>query len=189
MKTKSLTLFYEITADGINPPNITEIERKERWIKELQKEVEVDYRPLFVKQKYEIFNPQISRQLKFFNGTVVMYYCIQNEEMISGLPTNKTLKEYREMLLDEMLGYDFKAIDRTIRKRKSTTDFKTIQAWNRFLETVKETLFDPAGYEFPDSEEYWELVDQVGEEEAKRKSIERLQTKLMGKLKFNGQEN
>ncbi len=96
--------------------------------------------------------------------------------MTSGVPSNEVLKKYREEILDEMLGYDTQLVTRTIRQRKSTSDFKTVQAWNKFLSTLEETLFASAGYEFPDSEAFWKLVKDVGYDEADRISTERLQT-------------
>lgn len=182
MQTKSLTLFYELTQKEIKAPNIREIERKERWIKDIQQTVEADWKPIYIKVKYEIFNPEIGRQLRFFNGTVVKYYCIQNEEMTSGVPDNAMLKDYRELILDEVLGYDMNVVGRTIRKRKSTTDFKTVQAWNKFLNTVEETIFAEAGFDFPDSEEFWTLVKEHGYQDAERISVERLQFNLSKKL-------
>lgn len=182
MRTKSITLFYQLTQEEIYPPRITDLERKERWIKELQKTVEASWKPLIVKVKYEIYNPEIEKQRNFFNGAVVLYYCIQNEDMTVGLPANDIVKQYRELILDEVLGFDAMAVKKTIRKRKSTKDFKTVQAWNNFLSKLKEDMFDSSGYEFPDSEEFWESVKENGYESAKKIAIERLQKSLLKKL-------
>ena len=181
MRTKSITLFYQVTQTEIIQPSITELERKDRWVKEVQKEVEADWKPLYIKTTYELHNPEIERQRRFFNGTCVKYYAIQNMDMHAGVPDNETIKKYREQLLDEMLGYDLVLVNRTVRRRKSTSDFKSVQAWNKFLNTLEETIFDNAGFEFPDSKEFWDLVKEHGYDQAERISIERLQTNLQRK--------
>lgn len=175
MITKSVTIFYELTQQEVKPPAIRELERKERWVKELQKTVEADYKPIFVKVTYEIHNPEIERLRRFFNGTCIKYYTIQNEDMVEGVPSNELLKKYRIDILDQMLGYDVHLTNRIIRERKSTSDFKTVQAWSKFLNVLQETIFDSAGYEFPESKDFWELVKQHGYDEAERISITKLQ--------------
>jgi flagellar biosynthesis chaperone FliJ len=87
--------------------------------------------------------------------------------------------------LDQILGYDVHLHNRIIRERKSTTDFRDVQAWNVFLKTIEETIFDAAGYEFPDSKNFWELVDKYGYEQAERISVETLQRKLILKNTSN----
>lgn len=181
MRTKSVTLFYELTQTEVKPPAERELERKERWIKDVQRTVEADWKPLYVKVTYEMHDPEIERQRRFFNGTCIKYYAIQNEDMFEGQPSNELLKKYRIDILDQMLGYDVHLTNRIIRERKSTTDFKTVQAWNKFLNTLEETLFDDAGFDFPDSKEFWELVKKHGYDEAERISIETLQAKMKRK--------
>lgn len=181
MRTSKVSIFYQITQTQVIPPAIREMERKDRWIKEAQKTVEADYKPKYIKVSYEIHDPDIERQRKFFNGTCVKYYTIQNENMVTGLPSNDLLKKYRETMLDELLGYDLVLVGKTVRRRKSTSDFKSVQAWNKLLNLAEETLFDSAGFEFPDSEVFWELVKAHGYEQAERISIERLQTNLSKK--------
>jgi len=99
-------------------------------------------------------------------------------DLFEGKPDSETLGNYREELLDEMLGYNLHTTNKIIRKRKSTTDFKDVQAWNTFLKTVEETIFAIAGYEFPDSKNFWELSGKHGYDEAKRIAIEQLQARL-----------
>lgn len=181
MKTHRVALFYEVTQTEVKPPAVREMERKDRWIKEVQKTVEADWKPQYIKVTYEVHNPEIERQRRFFNGTCVKYYAIQNENMLIGTPDTETLKKYRETILDEMLGYDLALVNRTVRRRKSTSDFKSVQAWNKFLNTLEETIFDSAGYEFPDSKEFWELVKEHGYEQAERISIEKLQALMKHK--------
>lgn len=179
--TKKITLFYQLTPTTVVPPAIREVQRKDQWIRNLQQTIEADWKPLLVKLTYELFNPEVEKQIRFFNGTCVKYYAIQNMDMLVGVPDSKTLKIYREEILDEMLGYDLHLVHRTIRQRKSTTDFKSVEAWNKFLNLLQETLFDSAGYIFPDSKEFWELVEEHGHEEAERISIENLQRILKAK--------
>ncbi len=181
MKTPRISLFYSLTQTEITPPAVRELERKDRWLKDVQKTVEADYKPLLVKVTYEVFDPEVERQRRFFNGTVVKYYAIQNEDMLTGVPANDLLKKYREQILDELLGYDLHLVNRVVRRRKSTSDLKTVTGWNKLINLCQETLFDSAGYEFPDSKEFWELVKQHGYDQAERISIERLQTNLKRK--------
>lgn len=173
--TRSVTLFYQVTQDEVIAPKVSDIERKDNWIKAVQSSVEADWKPMYIKVKYEIHNPDIQRQVRFFNGTVVKYFAIQNEDILEGEPSNERLKMYREHILDEVWGYDMHLVEKTVRKRKSTTDLKSVQAWSDFLNTVKETIFDPAGYEFPNSEDFWDLVSKVGYNEAADVSIKKLQ--------------
>lgn len=187
--TKSITLFYKLTQSKVINPPIRDLETKDRWIGEVQKTVEADWKPVIVKVQYTIFNPEIERQSRFFNGTVVKYYAIQNQNMYDSLPTNDLLKRYREEILDELLGYDEHLVSRVVRKRKSTTTYKTVSAWNKLLKLAEETLFDNAGYDFPDSKEFWELVKEHGYDEAERISIERLQKTIKSKLTIKDDEN
>ena len=147
----------------------------------MQKSIEADWKPLVVKVLYEVFDPEVERQRRFFNGTCVKYYTIQNEHLTVGMPSNDLIKKYRETILDEMLGFELTLVGRTVRRRKSTSDFKSVQAWSKFLNTLEETLFDSAGFEFPDSEDFWKLVKEHGYEEAERISIERLQATMKTK--------
>ena len=177
-----ISLFYNLTPTDIVPPSQKEIERKDQWIAVVQKMVEAPYKPLIIKVTYELFNPEIENQRKFFEGAVTPYYAIQNSDLREGLPDTNTLRQYREEILDEMLGYDFRTVNKVIRKRKSTADFKSVQAWNNFLNLVEETIFEAAGYTFPDSEHFWDLVKAHGYDEAKRIAIEQLQSQLKKKI-------
>lgn len=181
MKTKAITLYYSITQNEIKQPAQAELARKDEWIKEIQRTIPSDWEFELVKVTYEMFNPHIQDLQRFFNGTVVMYYCIQNEDMFEGDPTREMLEQYREEMLDELVGYDYKTVHKVIRKRKSTTELKTVQAWNNLIKTAQETLFENAGYEFPDSEAFWKLVAELGYDNAKVESMKRLQTNLKRK--------
>lgn len=181
MRTKSLSLYYKLTQKEVTPPPLKELERKDAWVKELQKTVESDWKPLVMKVTYELYNPEIEEMRRFFNGPCVAYYAIQNSDITSGQVSPETLKQYREEILDEMLGYDVKTVNKIIRKRKSTSDFKTVQAWHTFLKELEENLFDSAGYEFPDSKAFWGMVKAYGYEAACRISRETLQGKLLKK--------
>lgn len=178
MKTKSITLFYTVNQQQIIPPLKADIERKDKWIKEVQRTIDAEWNSELIKVTYSVFNPHIQDQVRFFNGTVVAYYAIQNEDMVEGIPSRELLEQYREEMLDELLGYDYKTVHKVIRKRKSTGDFKSVQAWNNFLKLCEETLFESAGYEFPDSEVFWELVKEIGYDNAKQESIKRLQISI-----------
>lgn len=140
------------------------------------------HKAIQVKVTYQLFDPEITNMTRFFNGTVIKYYAIQNEDMTSGEPDNDLLKKYREQVLDELLGYDLELVDRTVRRRKSTTDFRTVQQWNTFINRCQETLFDGAGYEFPDSDEFWKLAGQVGYEKAEGICLQRLQKLISSRL-------
>lgn len=182
MKTKSVTLFYKLTQKEIIPPPQKELARKDEWLKSVQNMVEADYEPLIIKVVYEMYNPEVIKQQRFFNGTCVKYYAIQNMDMIEGTPDSKTMERYREEMLDEMLGYDFKTVNKVLRKRKSTSDFKTVQAWNTFLQTLEETLFENAGFDFPNSKEFWELAERYGYDSAEEIVIKKLQDKIKKRI-------
>lgn len=178
MITKKLTLFYSLTQDKVIPPPSADIQRKDDWIKAIQATCEADFKPELVRVTYEIYNPEIHDQMRFFNGTVIPYYVIQNDDILEGTPDRERLDMYREELLDELLGYDYKTVNKTIRMRKSTTELRTVQAWNNLLQLCEETLFATAGFTFPDTKEFWELVDIIGYDNAKEESIKRLQSNL-----------
>lgn len=182
MKTKRITLFWKLTQTEKVPPPAVEIARKENWLTELQGTVEADYKPLIVRVTYELFNPEIEDMTKFFNGVCVLYFAIQNMDMFEGVPSSDTLKQYREEILDEMLGYDFQTVNKTVHSRKSTTDFKTVQAYNTFLNELQEEMFDSHGYIFPDSKEFWELTKVHGYDQARSIAIKNLQSKMKRKV-------
>jgi hypothetical protein len=178
MRTKKITLDYKVTQKEVIPPNRSEIARKDDWLDEVRKSVPSEWEPKIIRVTYELFNPEIEQQRKFFEGAVVAYYCIQNEDMVAGKPDSDILKRYREDILDEMLGYDYQGVKKLHRMRNSTTDFKTTQAWSTFLQTLEETLFDGAGYIFPDSKRFWDLVKAHGYDEAKKISVNTLQEEM-----------
>lgn len=178
MRTKKITLDYKVTQTEVFPPIAGELARKDEWLEEVKRSVPSEWEAKIVRVTYEMFDPEIQQQTKFFNGTVILYYCIQNEDMVEGEPDSTLLKRYREDILDEMLGYDYLGVKKLHRMRDSTTDFKTTQAWSTFLNTVEETLFDNAGFIFPDSTKFWELVKKHGYDEARKISIRTLQTQM-----------
>lgn len=179
MKTRRIVLYYGITPTAIISPSAKELERKEAWLKAVQASIPAEWTPKKVKVEYTIFNPEVEDQQKFFNGTVVTYYAIQNMGMAN--PDTTSLKQYREEILDEMLGYDYQTANKVLRKRKSTTEFDTVEAWNTFLNEVKETIFDNAGYEFPDSKQFWEWAKEHGYDEAKEIAKRTLWAKMQKK--------
>lgn len=181
MKTKSITLFYQVTQDKVIPPSSIDLDRKDNWIKSIQATSKSDHEPELIKVHYELYNPEIHDQMRFFNGTVIPYYVIQNDDITEGYPDRERLDMYREELLDQLLGYDYKTVNKVIRMRKSTTDLKTVSAWNNLLQLAKETLFENAGFEFPDSSEFWKLSKEIGYENARTESIKRLQRNLAKK--------
>lgn len=181
-RTRKITLWYTIDRDGsIKPPHEGSTARKEAWLKELGQLARANQEPLMVAVEYRLSNPEVERIRKFFNGPVVEYYAIQNDDLTEGELAPDRKRRYREQILDEILGYDVELIDRTIRQRKSTGDYQDTQQWTDFLEEVKETLFDPSGYEMPDSKAFWELSKDVGYQQAHRISIEKLQERLRKK--------
>jgi len=179
--TPLITLFYKLTQKEVIPPPIRDVERKNRWIKEIQKTVEADYKPIYIKVVYEIEDPEVVRQRRFFH-IAVKYYAIQNSDMFENLPSAKILKDYREQILDDLLGYSLPMVTRTTRRRRSTREFNTVQKWDEFLKTLEETSFASAGYEFPNSKVFWDLVKAHGYEEAEIISIKRLQENIKKKL-------
>lgn len=178
MRTKKITLDYKVTQTEVFPPNGKELARKDDWLEQVKQSVPAEWEAKIVRVTYEVFDPEIVQQQKFFNGVIVLYYCIQNEDMVVGVPDSNLLKRYREDMLDEMLGYDYQGMKKLHRMRDSTTSFKTTQAWSNFINTVEETLFDSAGFIFPDSEKFWDLAKVHGYDQAKKISMQKLQETL-----------
>lgn len=159
------------------------LDRKEEWIKEIQKTIEADWKPKMIKVTYELYDPEIENMQKFFNGPVVEYFAIQSRENLSGEVDPLLKKRTRETILDEILGFEVELLGgKKKRDRKSTADFKNTQKWYDFLQTVKETLFDPQGYEFPNSEEYWENAKKYGYDQAKTIAIELMLKRVQARL-------
>lgn len=182
MKTKKITLYYSVTQKAVIPPGPGEMERKDQWIRQIQAEVESEWKPKTVRVTYQIYNPEIDQQRKFLEGPVVDYWLIQTKDILDGEITPLMKRKARETLLDRVLGYDVELIDRTVRRRKTTTDFTETQQWHDFLEMLRETEFDPNGYDFPDSEEFWKMAEAYGYDKAKEVAIEQLQARLRAKL-------
>ena len=182
MKTKSMTLYYQVTKDKIEPASVESLERKNQWIREMQKEVPSEWDPIILKITYRISNREVERLRKFFNGPVVEYWIIQATELYDGRPDSQTKKRARETLLYQALGYEVELMDgKKERARKSTADFTDTQEWNDFLQTLQETEFEPNGYEFPDSKEFWELCEKHGYTKAHEISVTQLQKRLQKK--------
>lgn len=182
MRTKKIVLFYEITPKEIRPPAPEALERKDAWIKEIQRSVPADYEPKMVRVTYQLYNPEVQKLRKFFEGPVVEYFTIQTRDMLEGRPTKEQKDETRETLLSDALGYDVQLIGKTERRRESTSDFTDTQQWNDMLAELKETHFDPNGYEMPDSDEFWKLSEVIGYGRAQEESIKNLQSRLRKKL-------
>ena len=180
-KTKKISLYYLITKQEVKPPPTVALERKEAWLNTIQALLKTKETKM-IRVTYELFNPEIQQMQRFFNGAVIEYYAIQNEDMLIGRPTRLMIDMYRETILDDVLGYDVKLIDRITRRRKSTADFWSTQEWNDFLATLYETHFEPQGYEFPNSEEYWRIAEKAGEEQTRTIVIKQLQDRLRRKL-------
>lgn len=182
MKTKKITLYYSVTSREVMPPGPGELQRKDYWIKEVQSTVEADWKPKTIRVTYELYNPEVDRMRKFLNGPVVEYWIIQSQDIHTGEIGTALKKKGRETLFDKALGYDVELVDRTVRRRRSTADFVEVQQMHDFLEMLRETEFDPNGYEFPDSEYFWKMSDAYGYEKAKDMAIEALQARLRAKL-------
>jgi hypothetical protein len=182
MRTKSITLYYALTQKEVIPPKPEALERKEEWIRQLQKTVKADWEPVTIKVIYKIHNREVEKQRKFFNGPVVEYWVIQKCELLDGRPTRALITRARETLLADALGYKIKLWDKEVTRRKSTAEFTDTQEWNDLFETLRETEFEPNGYEMPKSEDFWELSKAVGYDKAKDQMIEKLQGRIKKKL-------
>ncbi len=181
MATKKISLFYQLSDSEIFPPPPANIARKDEWIKYQQRTIAKAGETRIIRVTYEVFNPEIEQQQKFFNGPVVDYYAIQNSEIMTADVPDILRKQTRETILSDVLGYDVQLLTRTERRRKSTTDFRSTQQWHDFLETLRETVFEPSGYRFPDSEEFWILAKKHGYEQSKTIAIESLQKWMIAK--------
>src|ERR1035437_7445035 len=133
MRTKSITLYYKIIPTEVIAPPAESLARKDAWIAEIQKTIPSDRDHQIIKVKYELHNPDIEQQSKFFNGTVTDYYAIQAMDIMEGDIPQITRKQAREQLLDSVLGYDIPLLgEKTTRRRKSSADFTSTQQWNDF---------------------------------------------------------
>lgn len=182
MRTKKISLYYQVSSSEIFPPPGPALSRKESWIKEVQRTISKEAELRMIKVTYEVFNPDVERQRKFFNGPVVDYYAIQNEHITSGEVPRGMHDRYRETILAEALGYEVELVGRKERRRKSSADFNSTQQWNDFLEGLRETIFEPNGYEMPESEVFWEMSKKYGEEQAQKIALEELQRKIIAKM-------
>lgn len=156
--------------------------RKDEWIKSIQRGIEADEKFKTIEVTYREFNPHIEKQQKFFNGPVVDYWTIQNREILEGEVPRIMRDQARETLLSNALGYDVQLLDRVERRRKSSADFTEIQEWNDFLETLRETEFEPQGYEMPDSTIFWDMAKKYGYDQARGMAIKELQRRLKNRL-------
>ncbi len=183
MRTKKITLFYELTQKEIRPPAPEKLALKDAWLKEIQMSIPADWEPKIVKVEYQLYNPETSKLRKFFEGPVVEWYVIQATDMLEGRPARSLITQYREDLLMDALGYDIKLLGgQSERRRESTTNFTDTQQWNDMLALLKETHFDPQGYEMPDSDAFWKMAEAIGYDQAKEESIKNLQQRLTKKL-------
>lgn len=182
MKTKKINLFYTISDSETFPPPPASIARKDAWLKELQRTISKAGETRIVKVTYELFNPEVERVRKFFEGPVVDYWAIQNGDILSGEIPRLERTIARETLLSNTLGYDVQLVGRKERRRKSTSDFNSTQHWADFLETLRETEFDPQGYEFPDSEAFWDIAKKHGYDQSRGIAIEQLRHRITNRL-------
>lgn len=182
MRTKKITLFYKLSDSEIFAPDGQALRRKDEWIKEVQRSIATAGELRTVRVVYELFNPEVLQQLKFFNGPIVEYFAIQNSDILTGRVPTIIKEKYRETILSEALGYNVELIGGTERRRKSTAEFVSTQQWHDFFELLKETIFEPHGYEMPDSEEFWELSEKNGYDQARKIAIEKLQKRLKAKM-------
>lgn len=181
MKTKKITLFYQIGRDETWPPTPVALARKQAWLDEIGRSIRKASELRIVRVTYELFNPEVEQQRKFFNGPVVEYYAIQSGD-IKGPVTREVIDRYRETMLSDLLGYELELVNRKERRRKSTADFVSTQQWHDFLERLREEVFEPQGYEMPDSEAFWEMAKKYGYNQAKVVAIEQLQKRIAAKL-------
>lgn len=164
------------------PPSPEAVKRKDDWIQDIKREIQADWQPTMVKVTYKLHNPEVDQQRKFFNGPVVEYWLIQMTDKLEGRPDRKELDRAREQILTEMLGYQVELLDGVKQwRRSSTSEMTEVQEWHDFLEEMKETLFDANGFDFPESEKFWKMAEEIGYEKAKDAAIEHLQKKLVAK--------
>lgn len=175
-------MYYKLTKKEIIPQSEESVVRKDAWIKEVQRTAKSDWEPTIVRVTYEIHNPEVERQRRFFEGPVLDYFAIQNSEIMSGEVPPDLRERYREEVLSDALGYDVKLLHGVARRRRSTTTLTSTQKWHDFIELLRETIFDSNGYEMPDSEAFWALAKQYSVDDARRMAREQLQRRLQAKL-------
>lgn len=175
--TKRVVLMYTVTQSEVIPPPQKERDRLNKFYDQVKRSVKADYEAKYMKVTHEVINPEVENLRSFFH-TCVKYYAIQNEGLTEREPTTEEFQQYREEILDELLGYDYQTVNKVIRKRPSTSDYKDTQPWLTLLGEMEETIFAQAGYDFPDSKRFWELTKQYGYTKANDISIKQLQEKL-----------
>lgn len=182
MRTRKIKLYYQLTPSKIFTPSPEAMARKDAWVKDIQRTIPADKDFKTIEVQYRLFDPHVEQQRKFFNGPCIDYWVIQSQQILSGSISRLMHNQARETLLSSVLGYNVRLINRVERRRKSTADFTETQEWNDFLETLRETEFEPQGYEIPDSEVFWELQKKYGYERACGMSIEQLRERLIKRL-------
>jgi len=182
MKTKKITLYYSVTSREVKAPGPGDMNRKDYWIKELQSTVQSDWQPKTVRVTYEVYDIEVDKMRKFLNGPVIEYWIIQSQEIHTGDIDSRTKKLGRETLFDKALGYDVQLVNGSARRRRSTADFTQVQEMHDFLEMLRETEFEPNGYEFPDSEYFWKMSDAYGYDGAKGEALKQLQSRMRARL-------
>lgn len=185
MKTKKITLYYNVTPSKIIPPSKGELDKKEYWLAEVQATVPSEWQSKTVRVTYELYDIDVDKMRKFLNGPVIEYWIIQSQEIHSGEISPSIKKKGRETLFDRALGYDVQMIDGKARRRRSTADFTQVQEMHDFLEMLRETEFEPNGYEFPDSEQFWKMAEAYGYDRAKGEAIKALQGRMTARLGGN----
>lgn len=186
MRTRKIKLYYQLTPKKIFQPPEAAMQRKNDWIAEIQRTIPDDKDWKTIEVQYRLFDPHVEQQRKFFNGPCVDYWLIQSQQILSGEVPRLMHDQARETILSSVLGYDVHLINRTERRRKSTSDFSDTQEWNDFLETLRETEFEPQGYEMPDSEHFWELQKKYGYNQARGMAIEQLRDRIIKRLSTSG---
>lgn len=183
MRTKKISLFYKVSDSEIFAPDAQALRRKEAWVKETQRTISNVGEIRIIRVTYELFNPEVLQQQRFFNDSIIDYFAIQNGNILMGKVPKIIHDRYRETILSESLGYEVELVNGIERRRTSTKDFTNTQQWNDFFELLRETIFEPQGYEMPNSDEFWKIAEKYGYEKAKKISIDQLQKRIAAKTK------
>jgi hypothetical protein len=113
---------------------------------------------------------------RFYKGAVLQYYYRQSRDYwggkfttAMGVEVDKELKKETGFVLYDDTGIPTGEVN-------STKNYKTVTAFSQWLNVIKEAIFEPNGYLFPDSKHYKALEKAKGRHAAKVQVFNELKT-------------
>jgi len=160
MATKKIVNYYQVNPDGKWNRNLRAKERKTELRITAERDAIAKGRPIMIREVFEVIDGEIDKLRCFFEGAVTDYYHAQSRE--TPMFTSSELTNDRDSMLEECFGYSVPMPGGEKKEyRQSSTEWRSVQDWNDRLAVIKETLFDPNDWVFPDSEIFWKLVARL----------------------------